>query len=75
MDKFFLKVLHEEPLDRLNLESIKGGLTCLCNSGNLVCDCKGGDLCSCLKSNIHDCPCNNGTLQCPCNSSSLATAN
>lgn len=26
MDKFFLKVLHEEPLDKLTLSAVVGGL-------------------------------------------------
>lgn len=42
MDKFILKVLHEEPLDKLSLEEIKGGETCICNTtsrGNLTCGC------------------------------------
>lgn len=58
MDKFFLKVLHEEPLDRLTLESIKGGLeckcygkatlTCSCFKSLVSCDCFGGSDLDCL---------------------------
>lgn len=36
---FFLKVLHEEPLDRVSLEAIKGGQT--------ICMCFGGATFSC----------------------------
>lgn len=32
MGNYFIKVLHEEPMDKMSLDSIKGGDTCTCNS-------------------------------------------
>ena len=65
MDKFFLKVLHEEPLDKLTLESIKGGSWgCACNNGSLICDC--------FNSLIALCPCNATSFQCTPNCGVLA---
>lgn len=51
---YFLKVLHEEPLDQVSLEAIKGG-TCECNNGACYEKCSG--VCP------NDCKCN-GTGSC-----------
>ena len=32
MGKFFIKVLHEEPISRLSLTDIKGGFSCTCDA-------------------------------------------
>ena len=68
MDKFFLKVLHEEPLDKLTLESIKGGAQCICNNGSLTCACMSSP------SYVRPCNCNteNGLNPCSCNNQSLS---
>jgi len=59
MDKFFLKVLHEEPLDKLTLEEIKGGFSsecgifsCKCNS---VFNCKDNTTCGCNDTYMKPC--------------------
>lgn len=53
---FFLKVLHEEPLDKVSLEAIKGGdVICTCNLKTLIectvdCQCDGTEtllICKC----------------------------
>lgn len=42
---FFLKVLHEEPIDKVSLEAIKGGrFTCTCFGGaTFNCNCYNTD--------------------------------
>lgn len=52
MDKFFLKVLHEEPLDELMLNELKGGKSCTCDNGSFF---------SCKCNNIHTCDCDTGS--------------
>ncbi|MDE6642614.1 MAG: hypothetical protein K2K27_00740 [Muribaculaceae bacterium] len=52
MKSLFVKVFHEEALDELSLDSIKGGIDCPCNNGSLICSCLGGELtCSCNEVN------------------------
>ncbi len=58
MDKFFLKVLNEEPLELMTLEQLKGGdNTCTCNnSSKFVCSCHSGNLeCTCNSASKYIC--------------------
>ncbi len=51
MSSMFINVFHEEPLDKMSLEAIKGGAGCICNGGaTFNCECYG--------SNNFDCICN-----------------
>lgn len=53
MNKFFLNVINEEPLSKVSLDEIKGGLGCVCNSGSSFnCTCFGND-------DANSCTCNN----------------
>lgn len=52
MKSLFVKVFHEEALDELSLDSIKGGRGCSCNGAGAS----------------YDCPCNakGASFTCPC---------
>lgn len=52
MEKFFLKVLHEEPVAELSLHELVGGGECGCNGGYCFCN---EEHCGCNGTN---CPCN-----------------
>ena len=62
MEKFFLKVLHEEPVAELSLHELVGGGECGCNDTTTYCGCNGV-YCGCNGTN---CPCN-FTLYCNAN--------
>lgn len=73
MESFFLKILHEEPLDKLTLESIKGGDSCICFDGaSYTCTCHGGLAksfsCTCNGDvTSFTCTCNKTTFDCKMN--------
>lgn len=63
---FFLKVLHEEPLDKVSLEAIKGG-DCTCNGGSCNQYCASNGNCTCDGLSCYNyCKCN-AVMQCPNN--------
>lgn len=72
MKQFLISVLHEEPLDRLSLDSLKGGgeIVCVCNGEGTTfeCTCNGGAqyLCSCNGTSFK-CTCNNASYSCSVN--------
>lgn len=59
MKEMFIKVFHEEILDELSLESIKGGFTCTCygEGASFSCTCYGKD--------DFNCVCLNAKFECP----------
>lgn len=66
MDKFFLEILHEEPLSDFSLENIKGGLSCDCNAGATDCNCNGNcDHCKCNGVGSTKCSSNNSNIEQP----------
>lgn len=67
MGKFFIKVLHEEPISKLTLADIKGGFNCTCNGGaTFVCSCNGDSTyhCTCNGEKSYSCTCNNAINSC-----------
>jgi hypothetical protein len=51
MKQLYLKVLHEEPIDKLTLSEIRGGLSCICNGSSFNCSCYTG-------AKTYQCTCN-----------------
>lgn len=56
MEKFFLKVLHEEPVTDLSLQELVGGITFVCGQPMSLCPCNNGSLVECPNNCGSDCP-------------------
>lgn len=62
----FINIFNEEPMDKLTLESLKGGDTCTCNgSAKFICTCYGGT------EFIPSCTCDGATVTFECSTFSV----
>ena len=77
-EKFFIKVLHEEPVAEFSLQDIVGGIDIACSTKDALCVCNaGGTLLECPKncpSYVPECSTNAGP-GCPMNGICLKVIN
>ena len=55
-EKFFIKVLHEEPVAEFSLQDIVGGLDVVCNVPGALCFCNAGGSLECVDKCESNCP-------------------